>query len=348
MSAHSTFGPAPSGGAPVLLDIYGYEAEIRGSSAEVAEYLAADFAHFRCESVRQPVRVELCEQPPPYDSLPPVRATVYSPRNVSFRDGPLTYVDYTGRALAIHDRRTGSLRVYSSEREMLYEAAYLFLLSQSADFLDARHLHRVHALGLSFAGRAVLALLPMGGGKSTLGAELLRYPELKLLSDDAPLVDARGRIHALPLRLALLPGGEGQIPESELRRINRLFGPKVLVSYRYFADRVAAEAEPWVIFLGSRSLARDCQIRPASRMAALRSLVANCVVGVGLFQGLEYLLQRSPLQLGGQAGVAFSRLRNCLRLLGRSACYRLVLGRDIEENGRTVMEFLRRTCPGGA
>ncbi len=69
-------------------------------------------------------------------------------------------------------------------------------------------MHRVHALALAVDRRAMLVLLPMGGGKSTLGAELLRHPDVQLLSDDSPLVDRAGRVHAFPLRLGLLPGHE--------------------------------------------------------------------------------------------------------------------------------------------
>ncbi len=64
---------------------------------------------------------------------------------------------------------------------MQYEAAYLFLLSRIGEALDQRHLHRIHALALEYFGRAVLAVFPMGGGKSTLGAAMLRFPEIGFL-----------------------------------------------------------------------------------------------------------------------------------------------------------------------
>ena len=335
-----------SGRAAEFIDVYGYRVEMRGSPPEAVENLAADFEHFRCPPGKAATLVELVEQSPPYDAVPPLRASVYTPRNVSFREGARTYVDYSGRGLAVHDRSAGSLQIYSLDADLLYEAAYLFLLSQIAEFLDARRLHRVHALGIGVSGRAALVLLPMGGGKSTLGAELLKYPEVKLLSDDSPWVDHEGRVYAFPLRLGLLPGDEGSIPESELRRINRMeFGPKVLVSYRYFAERVCPRAQPGALFLGSRSLARHCEIQPASRTAALRGLITNCVVGLGLFHGLEFLLHRSPAELAAKAGVACSRLRASLRLVRRSKCFHLTLGRDTQENGRALVEFLRRVFP---
>ncbi|MBM3748837.1 MAG: hypothetical protein FJW34_23960 [Acidobacteria bacterium] len=341
-----TISASSGGDAGIHLDVYGYRVELRGDPAQAVENVAADFAHFRCEPGHTELVIELLQQSPPYDEAPPLRASVYTPRNVSFRDGDCTYVDYSGRGLAVHDRRASHLRLYSQDPDLLYEAAYLFVLSQLAEQLDARRLHRVHALGVALAGRAALVLLPMGGGKSTLGAELLKYPDVHLLSDDSPLVDRQGRVHPFPLRLGLLPGGEGGIPDSELRLVDRMeFGPKVLVNYRYFADRVCPRAEPGAIFLGSRSLSRTCRILPASGAAALRSMIANCVVGLGLFHGLEFLLSRSPAEIASKAVLGFSRLRTSLRLIRRSRCFHLVLGRDTQQNGRTLVEFLRREFP---
>lgn len=332
---------SPSGIFSAYFNIYGFEVNVRSSSRTALEGLAEDFRYFRSDVSAGCINLELMEAPPPYDALPSLTATVYTPRNVSFRDGELTYVDYSGRALAVHNRKTGDFRIYSRASELLYEAAYLFLLSQIAEFLDARRLHRIHALAMSVKERAVLVLLPMGGGKSTLGAELLKYPEIGFLSDDAPFVDRRGRIYCFPLRLGLIPGGEAAVPAGALRRIERMeFGPKLLVNHEYFAHRICPCADPGYVFLGRRSLSRGCRILPARRRDVMRAMIANCVVGLGLFQGMEFVLQRSCGELAGKAAIACSRFRNCLALLRRSENHYLILGRDPEVNGRTLHEFL--------
>jgi hypothetical protein len=224
----------------------------------------------------------------------------------------------------------------------LYEASYLFLLSQIGEALDNRRLHRIHALAVSLNGRAVLVLLPMGGGKSTLGNHLLRCPDVKLLSDDSPFVDASGRVHAFPLHLGLLAGSETEVPEKHRRLVNRMeFGPKFLVNYDYFADRVCPSADPGIVFLGSRTLSRECRIEPAGLGAGIRAMVANSVVGMGLFHGLEFILERSPWELLAKAHIGRSRLANCLRLLRRSQICRLHLGRDLDRNAAAVVEFAR-------
>ncbi len=237
----------------------------------------------------------------------------------------------------------GSFQITARDPCLLYEACYLFLLSHISQYLDRRRMHRVHALGACVNGRAVLALLPMGGGKSTPGAHLLRHRDVRLLSDDSPFVDASARVHAFPLHLGLLPGAEAEVPEQHRRVVRRMeFGPKILVNHEHFASQVCASAEPGIVFIGSRISSRDCRIEPASLTAGVRAAGSNSVVGLGLYHGLEFILQTSAWELAGKLGVGWSRLANCVRLLRRSRICHLRLGRNNEANAAAVVEFSRR------
>jgi hypothetical protein len=324
-------------------DVYGYRFSVRGSSQSAVEGIGHDFAFFRAQPAGDEVTIEIEERAPDYDGLPVCDASVYTPRNTVYRNNGHSYIDYHGKGLGVYEAGKRSFQIVSRDPHVLYEASYLFLLSQIGAALDRKRMHRLHALAVSVNGRAVLALLPMGGGKSTLGDYLLRYPEVKLLSDDSPFIDAAGGIHAFPLHLGLLAGSEGEVPEQHRRYVNRMeFGPKYLVNYEFFADRVVPFAEPGIVFLGSRTLSRECRIEPASMTAGLRAMVSNCVIGLGLFQGLEFILESSPWELLGKSQVGWSRLVNCHRLLRRSRVCHLALGRDLEKNAATAVEYARR------
>ncbi|MGH9672739.1 MAG: hypothetical protein ACRD44_06115 [Bryobacteraceae bacterium] len=333
---------------PVFFDVYGFHFQLTSrGDGESAVMLANDFAYFRRESVESPFVLRFHAQDPPYDGLPDRIASVYTPRNISLTVGERTYVDYSGRAIAIVNHQERSFDVYSCNAELSYEAAYLFLLSRIGEFLDARRLHRLHAMALGYQGSAVLAILPMGGGKSTLGAELLKCCDYGFLSDDSPFIGRDGTVYAFPLRLGLLPGGESEIPPEHRRVLNRMeFGPKILVNYDYFAHRVIPSAAPGIVFLGYRSLAQECRIEPAGWRESMHSIVANCVIGLGLFQGLEFMVRARATELAGKAGAGWSRLRNARALFRRSQVYRLILGRDRERNARTVTEFVRSRLDG--
>ncbi|MCW5983494.1 MAG: hypothetical protein KIT09_35715 [Bryobacteraceae bacterium] len=328
-------------GGDQAFDVYGYRFSIRGSSRAAVEGLCEDFAFFRSPPNKNDRIIEVLDQEPDYCCLPSCVASVYTPRNVVFRAGDVSYIDYSGRGLAIHDQSTGQFIVYSRDQDLLYESVYLYLISQASSFLDSKHWHRVHALGVSVHGRAILVLLPMGGGKSTLGWELLKYPELKLLSDDSPIVDARGRVHAFPLRIGLLDDDDASVPVENRRLIRRMeFGQKILVSYRCFSDRVCAEADPGFIFLGSRISSGNCCIEPADLGPTMRAMISNSVIGLGLFHGLEFVLNASALELLSKFPVGLSRFANCLSLIRRSKAFHLRLARDKSNNARTLIDFI--------
>jgi hypothetical protein len=329
-------------------NVYGYRFSVRGQAEEPLCEIEEDFRFFSTEGSNDGVLVELFPEAPPLDAVPASDAVVYTPRNVVYREGGKRFIDYHGRALGIQDEATGDFRLYSQDTGLLYEAAYLYLLSQIGRRLDAAGLHRIHALGLAVKRRAVLVMLPMGGGKSTLGLHALQDPHVQILSDDAPFVDRRGRLLACPLRLGLLPGSENTVPVEHLRTIQRMeFGPKQMVNYSYFSGRVCASAEPGLLFVGVRTMAPYCRIETISRMTAVRSCMANCVIGMGLFQGLEFLLQSSVWELLKKARLGLSRLWNCWQLLRRSRVLRIHLGRDAGLNARTLLEFAEKCLAPG-
>jgi hypothetical protein len=343
MTQMSTETQAGNATPCVHFDIYGYRVRIECAVPEVLQGLADDFAFFAAEPAESERSLLLVEEEPDYAPWAQARASVYTPRNVAYRQGEQSIIDYSGRGIGVHDLRTGSLRVSSLNHDLLYEVAYLFLLSQAGEELDDAGLHRVHALGVSVHGVAALVLLPMGGGKSTLGAALLEHSEIELLSDDSPLIGRDGSIRAFPLRIGLLPGAASKIPAEQLRKIQRMeFGPKLLVSYKYFAERVAASAEPGLILLGERSLHQDCSVWPASWCSTWKALLANCVVGMGLFQGMEFIFGRGPGEILAKTRVGWARMAACRKLISRSHAYHLRLGRDSVRNADVVVEALLR------
>src|SRR5450432_2230467 len=136
------------------LNVFGISVTVECEDGTVLSNLRSDFIHFESAESGRDLSLSLSLERPPYDAVPQLEATVYTPRNISFRVGSVTCVDYSGRALALFDDSTMHVRIFSEDRDLLYEAAYLFLLSQLGELLDRQRLHRVHALGFSVAGKA--------------------------------------------------------------------------------------------------------------------------------------------------------------------------------------------------
>lgn len=326
-------------------DFCGLTLAVSSGSAAIVEEVRRDFAYFRVPRREAQAELQLHMAPPPYAELPAVPASFLTPRNVCFKHGKLSYIDYFGRGLAVWNRQAKQCVVYGTDGDLVHEIAYLFILSFVGQYLDSRGIHRLHALGVSYGGRALLLLLPSGGGKSTMALELLHHPGFSLLSEDTPLIDRRGWVLPFPLRLGVRPGQDTGIPQKYLRTMRRMeFDPKMLIDIEHFQGRLGEPVPAGFLLVGQRNLGEVSEIVPLARRRAAKALVNYMVVGLGVYQGLEFLLERGAWELLKKTGVVGSRLYNSLRLLARVRAYRFVLGRNRERNNRTLLDFVRRTC----
>src|SRR5438477_7277464 len=101
--------PSAAGHNPVVsfppasvrrFNFYGFQIELGGSREDVIHEVVRDFTWFVAEVLPQPPRADMrirmhCADPP-YATLPAVAANVFTPRNVSFRHGHTSYIDYFG------------------------------------------------------------------------------------------------------------------------------------------------------------------------------------------------------------------------------------------------------------
>jgi len=324
-------------------DVYGLVIEVSSACPELVEEIRRDFTYFHTPEATRVVHVEMRLMPPPYDELPALSAAFFTPRNVCFQHATGTYIDYFGQGLAVFNRQTAECIIYGTEHDLVHEIAYLFMLSTIGQYLDNQGLHRVHALGVSYHERGILLLLPSGGGKSTMALELLRQPGFRLLGEDTPLIDRRGRIVPFPLRLGVRPEQKPDIPPQHLRTVQRMeFEPKTLIDLEYFHDRLGTTVEPGCILVGERNLGDVASIVPLAASQALKALIKYVVVGLGVYQGMEFVLERGLWEVVGKGRVAFSRLYNSVRLLSCAPAYRFVMGRNIDKNRETLLTFIHR------
>ena len=188
-------------------DFYGLHVQVSGDPALV-EDLQRDFSFFRREVGRPHLSLVMVRQSYDRSSLPRLKATLQSPRNIVYRADGVMYGDYFGRALSVYHTAQRRWEIFSQDRDLAHEVAFLTILSRVGQHLDSVGLHRVHALGVAAGNRAVLVLLPMAGGKTTLALRLLNAGGVRLLSEDSPLLGPNGQVHPFPLRIGVRPGGD--------------------------------------------------------------------------------------------------------------------------------------------
>lgn len=329
----------------VALLVHGLGIAVQGDWVEVVDAVAADFAWFVDPGppTAPTIRIEVVRGEPDYDALGDGTATFVTPRNVVYQTPGRTVVDYFGKAVSVLDRRTGALTITGEKSHLVHEAAYQFLLSRIGEHLDRIGFVRLHGLGLSTPGGAVVVMLPSGGGKSTLALRALEDESVRILAEDTPLLDRRGTIHPFPLRIGINATDADRLPAGSVRRIERMeFHPKLALDLDAFRNRIDPEPRKLShIVVGRRSLGTTATLEPLPRRAATGPLVREAVVGVGVYQGMEFVLQHGMRDVIGKVGIAVSRSRCCAAGARGASVWRLTLGRDHEHNWQALGPILR-------
>lgn len=327
-------------------DFYGVGVHAESREEEFLQSVEHDFSYFLAPAAPPSLFVGYEKIPPDYDRLPELTCSLATPRNICFSDGRLTYIDYFGQALNIYDKKSSRCRIFTEDLELAHEIAYLTILSRVSELLEHRHLHRIHGLAVESAGKGTVILLPSGGGKSTLALFLLRQNDsFRLISEDSPLLTRDGKLLPFPLRIGVHPQNVPADVDPRFTRIDKRieFSSKINIDVRCFGDRVCRDPiQVSSLLLGVRSTGRGAQITPVPKRTLFRHLLMNSIIGIGLYQGLEFLLQKSLPESVRHMGLLFSRAYNNLVLLRHARVYRFLIGRDVKKNYECLREFLLR------
>jgi len=325
----------------VNFDFYGTGLSLSSASPEILDGIRRDFEYFIAPTASSPiVKISATTGAPPFDRIPRKFASMMTPKAVTYDDGSTRYNDYGGRALAIFDFKREFGEIWSEDFDLLYELTYLTALSRIGEIHDLRGIHRAHALGIARGARGAIVLLPEGGGKSTLAIRLLATDGIRILSDDTPLI-SRGKMLAFPTRIGLKQGEARGIDPAWLRTMHRReHGTKTLVDVGWFRDRIASDAQPFALIVGTRHGGAESWIEPMTKMKAGPALAANLVFGLGLPQVIEYFLRGGIGDTLRKGGIMASRAAAAIRIAAQARCFRLAMGRDIEGAARAVVSVL--------
>src|SRR5262249_33587125 len=144
-------------------------------------------------------------------------------------------------------------------------------------------------------------------------------------------------------RIGLNPDDAQLLPENgSVRPIERMeFHSKLALDVESFEDRIEPSARPLRhLVIGRRTLGRTARLEPVPRRAALGPLPREAVVGVGVYQGMEFVLQRGMRDVLGKLGTAATRSTGSVGALARARVWHLELGRDHERNWQEVRRLL--------
>lgn len=330
------------------LDIYGLTIECKTASVDLMPELLRPFVSFISNESKpglHAVRVFIEEADPPYESFPTLPAAFSTPRNIVYQDKNRKIIDYFGKGVVVQSEGDSHYHIYGSDRNFLLEAFYLLTLSLLGQHCDRAGLLRIHALAMSYHDLVVMMLMPQGGGKSTMARALIEDSKFRYISDDDPILDPQGRILPFPRPIGILdPKLIEEIPERHVYKVNRMeFGWKYYIDCDYWKDKTETRhLTESILLVGRRVLNGSPGIVKYSKIKTFGVLIRDAVIGVGLYQGLEFLLSRSTWDALGKIPVVFRRFLRALRLIRTTRTYQFTISGDSDQNLAVLKEFLAK------
>jgi len=328
----------------MLIDLYGLIIDCKTGCPSLQAQLIRPFDLYLAEQGEPGVLVTIIESDPPYDEFPDVEASFSTPRNVVYDTDKFKIVDYFGNGAIVEDKAKSEFTIYGQDHNFLQESFYLLIISIFGQYCDKNGMLRIHALAISYADKAILLPIPPGGGKSTMAFSMLQEEGFRLISDDEPIVSQSGAILPFALRIGTLDSRKIEgIPEEFVYTIDRMeFGLKYFIDVRYWETQLERRELSNIVYVASRrKINGPPSIRKIPKRKILRSLLRDAVIGVGLYQGLEFMLSHSVWSSVRQIGTALKRATVAWKLLRNVETYELTLSRDIQKNRQVLSEFVR-------
>ena len=329
----------------VTLNLYGLVIHCNTESPDLTSELAKPFQYFKTDKGHPDITVIVKEIDPPYKTFPSIAASFSTPRNIVYQDKDLKIIDYFGKGIVLQNDFKKVYHIYSRDRNLLREIFYLLILSVFGQFCDQKGMLRIHALALSYHDKAILLIMPQGGGKSTMALAMLQEEEVKYISDDDPVFDKDGYILPFPRPLGIVDKSViNSFPEEYVYKIDRMeFGTKYFIENDYWKDRI--ETKPLneiFLLIGCKILTGTPSIERFSKREVLSPLIKHVVIGIGLYQGLEFIISRSVWEVLTKIHVVFKRFFLALKLVRLAKTYRFTLSNDISQNTCVFKEFIRK------
>jgi hypothetical protein len=328
----------------MLFCLHGLAVECSAPTAELESQLVRPFSLYLADKGTANVIIEIVENTPPYDQLPTMEVSYNTPRNVVYDTKDLRVVDYFGKGAVLEDKVRQTFTIYGVDRNFLQEAFYLLVLSIFGQHCDKTGLLRIHAMALSYEDKAILMPMPQGGGKSTMAFAMLKEEGFRLISDDEPIASPEGSILPFALRIGTLDKAKiRDIPAEFVYSIDRMeFGLKHFIDVRYWEPQLEFRALNDIVYVTTRRVLNGpAAIRPIPKYRVVKSLLRDAIIGVGLYQGLEFLLSHSIWSTVSKVGTVFKRSFSAWKMLRGARTYQMTLTRDIDENRRLFSEFVR-------
>lgn len=227
--------------------------------------------------------------------------------------------------------------LYSQDANLIYEIIYILILSLSGEFLDAKGLMRLHALGIRDHQQTNVFWGFRGSGKSTLFTCLNQNLVDSFYSDEICLFDLLDKkLKPFPVRIAVNDETLVRVDKSlQISKLQRTFLDSKN-TYSFPKEKIAIEDDlGCFIQLGSYGKANKMQ---KMNFIYKTKLFTAIVLGVGLIQMVEFVLRVS--NFGVLIKIFINRIKLLCFLHQQSLLYWQRSG-ILDQDIRFIIEFIR-------
>lgn len=333
----------------LYLNFYNIKVQVESDDALTFNPLKKDFSNFVFQNSLDNINfsLQIFVETPPVEKIPNIIATMQTLNSLCYDNDGLRFCDYYGDVLVILDTKKNKAKLYSTNLAKIHEVAYLLILSRVGKLMDLAGLHKLHAFSVSYKDLAIVCMMPMKGGKSTLLMQFLKDKRFKIISDDIPLVNLAGEILPFPIKIGLsdLPGNlEVLNPEENFYTMDRAhYGKKQLLCLNGLPGRVEDQNKKFkkvLLIEAFRYNSKTSILKDSSFFSTGKGLLKHGVIGFGLPMVIEYFWESGFSDFITKVKIFFLRLTSFSCLLFRSRRMKLFLGKNPQEASEVIMKYV--------
>lgn len=331
----------------LFIKIFGIVVRIDSLSIELLERIRSDFSQF-CPSYNELIGFDINIHAIQDNNPPKQKVECHSNRKLYsnkfhkvFATDHLRYVQYLdGAAHVFFDYQKNSCEIYGQKIDHLHELTYLIILSRSSKKMEFQGLHKIHACAVHKDGLTYIFVMPSKTGKSTFFLEFMKEDQFEIISDDSPVINKNADVYPFPLRVGMNDLLEIPGHLKVAYKLDRMkYGLKYLIDLDQFKAKVHnyKNEDKFILVFGTRKSIKLPKIKKIGGLKAFTYLVFPMIIGVGLPLIKEIYLEFTLKDFFDLFQILRSRVKASIKLIQRSQCYEMTLGKDLKKN----IEFMR-------
>lgn len=335
----------------VFLNFYEIKVRIESDWDELIWTLLKDFSSFECNTINNSfidLNLKIEKKSCSLLEIPKSKLRFTSKNSKTYQVKKKRFNDYYGKVKTIFDYESNQALICGEDFDRVHEVAYLMILSRVGKLLDLNGMHKVHAFAVSYKDSALLCMMPSGGGKSTLLLNLLKHKEIKLISDDIPMIDRDLNLVPFPLKIGLVENAEIGIevddPEDNIYYMKREFyGNKKLICLNGLKKRIEKNKIPFnklIIAEGFRTENEKTYSRNVGFFRIWKGLFIHGIIGIGTPIIIEYFWEFGLKDFFTKFKIFRHRCYTLTKLAIKSKKMHIFIGKNSENNAKEIIKIL--------